>query len=102
MKNGNGNGHNLALRVTKLEAGFNLLIDLLSEKSGRLLFSSHTPALNRLLAAYAEGKMSATTMLRLCQTLRRVEGDREQSREIRLACSLLLVAIELKYSVQGR
>lgn len=102
MKNGNGNGNNLALRITKLEAGFNLLIDLLSEKSGRLLFSSHTPALNRLLATYAEGKMSATTMLRLCQTLRRIEGDRQETREVRLLCGLLLVAIELRHSVQGR
>ena len=98
-KNGH-NGNGLARRVERLESGYNLLNKLLSEKSAKLLFSSHTPELNRLLNQHAEGTISAKSMEQLCQWLRRLEGDREQSRDIRLASSLLLIGIELTHSVR--
>lgn len=98
----NGNNDILALRVEKLEIGFNLLVHLLSEKSAKLLYGSHTPILDRLLSQHAQGTLSAISIQRLCQQLRRVEGDREQSREIRTAASLMLIGIELKHMIPSR
>lgn len=98
-RNGNDNGNGLERRLEKLESAFALFVNLLDRKTARLLFSSHTKELNRLLNRHETG---ADGIKSLSEMLRRIEGDKEQAREVRLICTLLLISIELKDEMQKR
>lgn len=93
-KNGR-NGNDLARRVRKLEAGFNLLIECLGSAPTQILLDTHDDELVRLLKT-----PGATETSRLCNILRRMASDAKQPPSRRLSAGLLSIAVELRHCIR--
>lgn len=87
-------------RLTKIETDISWIRDTFAvagKKAARVLHSPHTPVLDALLEKYEAETISWSEVNRLYKMLEDIINDLKLGKDVRMAASILLTSIALRY-----